>query len=204
MFGIVVVTIVTRPGFGGPILGDRCREQYHAFSQDPRCGACGLPTRQGAHGQGLFWNAQVLDPLDQCALTNPKTMKLMIEKSGQTEAALRQALAQMELFVVGPSIKGFAPNVNVISSPGTALPTDAQLHAQLDAMVKVTAIREESTAMGPVRVSTYTMDIQGTPMAAEQIYAINGGRIAIITVSARDAAEAKTYATTVLKTLRPS
>jgi len=142
--------------------------------------------------------------VDQSALTNPKTMKLMIEKSGQTEAALRQALAQMELFVVGPSIRGFAPNVNVISSPGTALPTDAQLHAQLDAMVKVTAIREESTAMGPVRVSPYTMDIQGTPMAAEQVYAINGGRIAIITVSARDAAEAKTYATTVLKTLRPS
>lgn len=100
----------------------------------------------------------VLDP--STLSTDPDSaIAKELEKTYQLSAEqLSQVFGQMQLMVVGPAEKSFAPNVNVVPNPLTALPPATDLAAELDKVgAKSGTPRDATTPLGPAIVVPYEL-----------------------------------------------
>ena len=82
-----------------------------------------------------------------------------LEKTYQLSAEqLAQVFGQMQLMVVGPAERSFAPNVNVVPNPLTSLPAATDLAAELGKVgAKTGTPRDATTPLGPAIVVPYEL-----------------------------------------------
>ena len=75
-----------------------------------------------------------------------------------TEEQLGQIFASMDLVVIGPAQDGFAPNVNVVPNPLTALPEASELASELEKIGATAGTpRDVTTELGPAIVVPYSV-----------------------------------------------
>lgn len=141
--------------------------------------------------------------LDRSLLEKPDVMAEMTTKTGMSKEQLTSLFTNIDVLVMGSPKNGYAPNLNIFVVPrAKALPTDSEIRAQIGKIGEISDIREQSTALGLVRVVTYTATSGSASFSAQQLYVIApAGGVAVITIGAADGDAAASLTSTVLSTL---
>ena len=118
---------------------------------------------------------------------------------GVTENQLDALAAQIEVIAFGPTVKGFAVNVNAVPQPGTAMPSAEEASGQLEQIggtigTPVTG----STDFGTSLVVPYTLEVKDLTVQGRSILLETPGGVATLTVSHVSEAEADTLTQTIL------
>ena len=80
---------------------------------------------------------------------------------GVTPEQLDTIADQIEVIVFGPTVKGFAVNINAVPQPNTAMPSAAEATSQLQQIGgKVGKAEEGTTSLGKSLVVPYTLKVQ--------------------------------------------
>lgn len=134
----------------------------------------------------------------------PDSFRTLAEQSGMTadEFMLRVGTA-MDVMVMGRPRHGFADNVSVIPTPGTRLPSAADLRSQLElAGASVDRVDRTTTAVGEALVARSRVPLATMIVASRSLAVELDGQVTFITVSASDWDTADAIADGILRTLR--
>ena len=120
-----------------------------------------------------------------------KAMDEAAKAMGVTPDQLQALAEQIEVIVFGPTVDGFAVNINAIGQPGTTLPTARVASAQLEkAGGKVGTPVAGTTAFGKSLVVPYSLKLPTGTIQGRSILLETPDGIATLTVSHASKAEA--------------
>lgn len=132
-------------------------------------------------------------------------VKELAQTYNVTESQLTQIFGQMDLMVVGPTEKRFAPNVNVVANALTALPAASDLAAELGKVgAKTGTPRDATTPLGPAIVVPYSLTSGSNEVKGRSIVFKGPKGFVTVTVSHVDDARADQLASMILSTVGPS
>lgn len=115
---------------------------------------------------------------------------------------LRQAAEQIDIIVMGPAVDGFAPNINVVPTSLTELPTQEALAAEAEsvgASVGQGSVREAPG--GQAMVLPYVLELETANVQGRAIVAPVPGGFTSITVSHINAEDADALTDQILASL---
>jgi hypothetical protein len=137
---------------------------------------------------------EVLDSGDKEAIA--EAAKAM----GVTESQLETVADQIEVMVFGPTVKGFAVNVNAVPQPGVQMPTAEVAEQQLGQLGgEVGTPVEGTTAYGKSMIVPYVLKLPNTTVQGRTILLETPGGVATLTVSHTSAKEADALADAIVK-----
>ncbi|MBM6401239.1 hypothetical protein [Phycicoccus sonneratiae] len=115
----------------------------------------------------------------------------MAERMNVPASQLRAAARTIDVSAFGPSVDGFAPNVNVQGLPVEEVPSAAQLRL-VTSMIggTVESVDDVPTPVGPGRVSRYRAEIGGRSVVGRQLGIEGPSGVVLVTVTATTAAGA--------------
>lgn len=163
-----------------------------------------------ARRAGLSFEApegwQAMDPrtmVSAGAEAVPEPFEKLAEASGVTVEELAAQLGKaVEVFVMGPSSRGFAANITVVPSPLVQLPEPEQLRAEIEATGATTIqIRGRDTPVGPARVVSATLRVGSLAVASRSVVVEHDGHVTTITVSTTDPARSDALVDDVIASL---
>jgi hypothetical protein len=103
---------------------------------------------------------------------------------GVTPEQLDTIADQIEVIVFGPTVKGFAVNINAVPQPNTAMPSAAEATSQLQQIGgKVGKAVEGTTSMGKSLVVPYTLKVQDRTVQGRTLLIETDDGVATLTVS---------------------
>ena len=103
---------------------------------------------------------------------------------GVTPEQLDTIADQIEVIVFGPTIKGFAVNINAVPQPNTAMPSAAEATSQLQGIGgKVGKAKEGTTSLGKSLVVPYTLKVQDRTVQGRTLLIETDDGVATLTVS---------------------
>ena len=211
----VAVVSVGLAGCSGSAGGDGSAASSQSGSSSARAAAAGpsasaasAPTGSKfveAKGTGLrFAVPDDWKLFDAEAISSGKDKALIkeLEKTFSMNAdQLARVFGQLDLMVVGPPVKKFAPNVNVVANGLTKLPAASDLATQLEKFgAKTSTPRDETTPLGPAIVVPYTLSSGGNEVKGRSIVLEGPKGFVTITVSHVDDAAADALTATILTT----
>ena len=134
----------------------------------------------------------------------PDSFRTLAEQSGMTaDEFMRRVGTAMDVMVMGRPRHGFADNVSVIPTPGTRLPSAADLRSQLElAGASVDRVDRTTTAVGEAIVARSRVPLATMIVASRSLAVELDGQVTFITVSASDWDTADAIADGILRTLR--
>ena len=134
----------------------------------------------------------------------PDSFRTLAEQSGMTaDEFMRRIGTAMDVMVMGRPRHGFADNVSVIPTPGTRLPSAADLRSQLElAGASVDRVDRTTTAVGESLVARSRVPLATMIVASRSLAVELDGQVTYITVSASDWDTADAIADGILRTLR--
>jgi len=118
---------------------------------------------------------------------------------GVTPEQLDTIADQIEVIVFGPTIKGFAVNINAVPQPNTAMPSAAEATSQLQGIGgKVGKAKEGTTSLGKSLVVPYTLKVQDRTVQGRTLLIETDDGVATLTVSHVSGDEADKLTTSIL------
>jgi len=103
---------------------------------------------------------------------------------GVTPEQLDTIADQIEVIVFGPTVKGFAVNINAVPQPNTAMPSAAEATSQLQGIGgKVGKAKEGTTSLGKSLVVPYTLKVQDRTVQGRTLLIETDDGVATLTVS---------------------
>ncbi|KRC91977.1 hypothetical protein ASE25_00900 [Terrabacter sp. Root85] len=150
---------------------------------------------------------QAIDPSSATragASVLPDSFRTLAEQSGMTaDEFMRRVGTAIDVMVMGRPRHGFADNVSVIPTPGTRLPSAADLRSQLElAGASVDRVDRTTTAVGEALVAKSRVPLATMIVASRSLAVQLDGHVTYITVSASDWDAADAIADGILRTLR--
>jgi hypothetical protein len=144
----------------------------------------------------------VIDPSALLEQGDADALASAAESLGISPDQMKGVADQVDLLVMGPPEKDFAPNVNVVPNPVAEMPGDAALKADLGTIgAKVSDIRPATTPLGDAKVVSYRLPMGATTVRGRAIVAETPDGFTTITVSHVDDKDADAIAAQVLETL---
>lgn len=120
-----------------------------------------------------------------------KALQDIARKMNLPLSQLKAAARTVDVAAFGPTVKGFAANVNVQALPVEEVPTAAQLKMVMAAVGgSVESVEDVTTSLGPGRVSRYTLEVGSTKVVGRQIGVKGPNGVVLVTVSDIDAKSA--------------
>ena len=103
---------------------------------------------------------------------------------GVTPEQLDTIADQIEVIVFGPTVKGFAVNINAVPQPNTAMPSAEEATSQLSQIGgKVGKAKEGTTSLGKSLVVPYTLKVQDRTVQGRTLLIETDDGVATLTVS---------------------
>lgn len=128
---------------------------------------------------------EVLDSGDKKAIDEAA------KSMGVTAEQLDSLAEQIDVMVFGPTVKGFAVNINTVPQPGAAMPSADEAVSQLKQLGgTVGTPTTGTTAFGKTLVVPYTLKVQDTTVQGRTVLVETPDGIATLSVSHVSAAEA--------------
>ncbi|MGG5259034.1 hypothetical protein [Phycicoccus avicenniae] len=134
---------------------------------------------------------QVTDVTTLLSSGDEKALAGLAEQLNLSLSQVRAAARTIDVAAFGPSVDGFAPNVNVQLLPVEEPPSAAQLRLAMSAVGgTVESVEDVTTTFGPGRVSSYRLELGGRTVVGRQLGIKAPGGVALVTVSHVTAKEA--------------
>ena len=150
------------------------------------------------------WTA--IDPaqLGKISADSPEIQKLAA-RMGVSSSQVAAFLSQVDLYLAGPPVKGYSPNIQAVVLPLAELPSDAALSTQLGrAAIRKPTLRHQSTPVGEVVTAGFSMKVGTKVVVARSLYFDTDEGILNLTVGAPDDRSADRLAATVLRSVHAS
>ena len=148
---------------------------------------------------------KVLDPAALETDSDSALAKSLEKTYGVSADQLSKVFGAMDLVMMGPPEKSFAPNVNVVPNPLTALPTATDLASELDKIgAKTGTPRDATTPLGPAVVVPYELQSGANLVKGRSIVLKGPNGYVTITVSDVDAKAADAVTDDILATASPT
>ncbi|WP_270889766.1 hypothetical protein [Pedococcus sp. 5OH_020] len=137
------------------------------------------------------------------ATADSPQMKEMAARSGFTAQQLTQYLAHVDLFLAGPAVGGYAPNIQAVVLPVIELPSDAAITLDIGRVAtSKPTVRHVRTSLGDAVDVTYRLEVSGRTVHVRSLLLGSADGVLNVTIAAPDQATASTIARTVLRTAR--
>lgn len=147
------------------------------------------------------WKQVPLDGSDVTALLKTATHDDPSLANALDSQITSEASKGMKVFAIGPVSGSVASNVNVIvTAPGGYIPTGSQFahEAVAEAKIEMSQIGAShfkafvvKNRLGDVAEDTYTLTLQGSHEAGEQLFAHHGADVEVVTVTTASPAQTK-------------
>ena len=147
------------------------------------------------------WTA--LDPAKLSTLSaDSPELKSLADKLGVSPAQVSQFLSHVDLYLAGPPVKGYAPNIQAVVLPMAELPSEAALTAQLSQLSggEPPSIAALHSPVGEGTSAAFTMDVTGRTIYVRSLYFDTPDGILNLTVGAPDEVSAIHLAATLTET----
>ena len=113
-----------------------------------------------------------------------ETIDEAAKSMGVTPEQLDTIADQIEVIVFGPTVKGFAVNINAVPQPNTAMPSAEEATSQLSQIGgKVGKAKEGTTSLGKSLVVPYTLKVQDRTVQGRTLLIETDDGVATLTVS---------------------
>ena len=113
-----------------------------------------------------------------------ETIDEAAKSMGVTPEQLDTIADQIEVIVFGPTVKGFAVNINAVPQPNTAMPSAEEATSQLSQIGgKVGKAKEGTTSLGKSLVVPYTLKVQDRTVQGRTLLIETDEGVATLTVS---------------------
>lgn len=135
---------------------------------------------------------EVVDFAELLEQADAAELEAVAEGMNLTAAQFRAAASNTDVGVFGPPSADFTPNVNVQLAPVEEVPSAEQMRLGLTMVgADVQDVQDVTTPLGPGRVTTYRLEVDGTTAYGRQLGVKGPGGVALITVSHGDAEQAE-------------
>jgi hypothetical protein len=132
-------------------------------------------------------------------------MKEIADRLGVTVQQFKQVFGNVELFLAGPPVKGFAPNMNALVLPVVEMPSDAAIEAEIGRLASgPPTVRHIKTPVGNAVDMAYSMKAQGRTIHAHSLLLDTQDGVLDLTISALEEATAAALTNMVLETVHRS
>ncbi len=135
----------------------------------------------------------------------PAIVEMATNQGMDAGAYLAKLAKQTDLLIVGTPVNGFAPNLNVIATSVSALPTASEVTSQLVGLGATdVTVTPTTTAVGDAFVTSYTITAGTTTAFGGQIGLTTPTGSALVSVTTSDRATTDALVNTVVSTVTAS
>jgi hypothetical protein len=144
------------------------------------------------------WTAIDAAKLGEASADSPE-LKEMADRMGVTVQQFKRAFANVELFLAGPPVAGFAPNINALVLPVAEMPSDAAIRAEIGRIASAApTLRHSRTPVGDALEVAYPIKTAGRTVHVHSLLLDTRDGVLELTIAAPDEATASSLAADVL------
>jgi hypothetical protein len=150
------------------------------------------------------WTA--LDPAKLGALSvDSPEMKALAKKLGMTSKQVTQFMANVDLYLAGPLVEGYAPNIQAVVLPLDELPSDAALAQEIGRVAtSPPKVEHMSTGIGDGVNVSFSMNVGALTLYGRSLFYETADGVLNLTVGAPDEATAQRLATMLTDSIHTS
>ncbi len=147
------------------------------------------------------WTAMDAAKLSSAAADSP-AFKELEARTGYSAQQLSQFLAHVDLFLAGPPVRGYAPNIQAVVLPVLEMPSDEAIRTEIAGVASATpTLRHAKTSLGNAVDVSYRIKVAGRTAYVHSLLIDSRDGVLDLTVAAPSEAMGSSLTRTLLKTV---